>query len=96
MLLWFIYSNCFQLFTEFDFKNFGFFIAAAYLFFGILLVAGGFMQKPVLTVTTGLFIFIIPIVQIIRVFPKDLSQVLLIYLIPLSVGFYFFTNGNGE
>lgn len=96
MLVWFIYQNYFQSFTGFDFKSFSFYLTAAYLLFGVLLFAGGFIQKPTLTVISGMVIFIIPIVQLIRAFPKDLGDVLLLYLIPLSVGFYFFANGNNN
>jgi hypothetical protein len=96
MLIWFIYKNYLQTFTDFDLKNFDFYISAAYLLLGLLLLAGGLMQKPALTVVSGLFIFILPIVQLIRSFPEDPANVVLIYLIPLSVGFYFFTGGNNN
>jgi hypothetical protein len=96
MLLWFIYRNYFQSFSAFDFQHFSFYISVAYLLFGLLLLIGGFMQKPTLTVISGLAIFIIPIVQIIKAFPEELGNVLLLYLIPLAVGFYFFTGGNNN
>jgi hypothetical protein len=96
LLLWFIYENYVQGFPGFDFKSFHFYIAACYVLFGLLLLAGGFMQKPVFTVVSGLFLFVLPIVQLIRSFPETLGDVLLLYLIPLSVGFYFFTGGNND
>ena len=96
MLVWFIYRNYFQAFAGFDLKSFSFYIGAAYLLFGLLLLAGGLLQKPGLTVISGLAIFALPIVQLIRIFPEDLSNVLLLYLIPLSVGFWFFTSGNNQ
>jgi uncharacterized membrane protein YkgB len=96
MLVWFIYKNYFHLFSDFNFKDFSFYLGAAYILFGLMIFAGGFMQKPALTVISGLAIFIIPIVQLIRAFPDDLDNALLLYLIPLSVGFYFFTGGNNN
>lgn len=94
MLAWFIYITYFKVFTDFGLKDFTFYMATAYLLFGILLLAGGFMQKPTLTVISGLVIFILPIVQLIRVFPEEPGQVMLQYLIPMAAGFFFFTSGN--
>lgn len=71
MLIWFVYTNYFQTFSGFDFKSFSFYIGTAYLLFCLLILAGGFMQKPALTVISGLVIFIIPIVQLIKAFPDD-------------------------
>jgi len=96
LLVWFIYKNYFQTFTSFDLKSISFYIGAAYLLFGLLLLVGGFIQKSTLTMFSGLAIFVLPIVQLIRDFPDDLSNELLLYLIPLSVGFYFFTSGNNN
>jgi len=94
MLVWFIYRQYLTTFTGFDLSSFNFYVGAAYILFGLLLFAGGFMQKPGLTVAAGLAIFILPLVQLIRDFPESFTGVLLIYLIPLAVGFYFFTSGN--
>jgi hypothetical protein len=95
-ILWFVYEQYFIGFPGFDLKSFPFYIHTAYILFTVLLLAGGFMQKPALTVLSGLAIFVLPIVQLIHAFPKDLLPVLLLYLLPLSVGFYFFTHGNSE
>jgi hypothetical protein len=94
MLAYFIYQNYLEVFSGFDIKSFSFYISSAYILFGLLLIAGGFMQKPALTVVSGLAIFIIPIAQLVRSFPQDAGNVLLLYLVPLAVGFYFFTSGN--
>jgi hypothetical protein len=96
MLIWFVYRNYFRGLADFDPGNFNFYIDAAYVLFAILLFAGGFLQKPTLTVISGLFIFILPIIQLIRSFPADIQGNLLLYLIPVSVGFYFFTAGNSH
>jgi len=96
LLIWFVYLNYFEAFTNFDFKDFDFYIQAAYLLFAVLLLAGGFMKTESLTVLSGLGLFILPIIQLIRVFPADMAEALLLYLIPLAIGFNFFTSGNNQ
>jgi len=93
-LLWFVYERYFDTFPGFDLKAFSFYIHSGYILFAVLLLAGGFMQKPSLTVIAGLAIFILPIVQLIRDYPDEPLSVVLLYLLPLSIGFYFFTAGN--
>jgi hypothetical protein len=95
-MLWFVYQYYYKGFPGFDLKSFQFYIHAAYLLSALLLVIGGFLQKPAVTVLSGLAIFVLPIVQLIHAFPKEPLTVALLYLLPLSVGFYFFTAGNGN
>ncbi len=93
-LLWFVYERYFDTFPGFDLKAFTFYIHSGYILFAVLLLAGGFMQKPSLTVISGLTLFILPIVQLIRDFPDEPLSEVSLYLLPLSIGFYFFTAGN--
>jgi hypothetical protein len=95
-LLWFVYEHYLQDFPGFDLKSYPFYMHTAYILFAVLLVAGGFMQKPGLTVLSGLAVFVLPIVQLIHSFPGDPIKVALLYLLPISIGFYFFTSGNGN
>ena len=95
-ILWFVYEHYLKGFPGFDLKSFSFYIHAAYFVFAGMLVVCGFMQKPAVTVLSGLFLFILPVVQLIHAFPKDLMPVVLFYLLPMSGGFYFFTAGNGN
>ena len=95
-LLWFVYENYFKTFPGFDLKSFAFYISAAYLLFAILVLAGGFLQKPALTVISGLALFVLPIAQLIHGFPADPGKVVLLYLLPMAIGFYFFTGGNND
>jgi len=90
----FVYLNYVKGFPAFDLKSFSFYIHVAYVLFTVLLIAGGFMQKPAMTVVSGLALFILPVVLLIHSFPDDLVNGMLLYLIPLSVGFFFFTAGN--
>jgi hypothetical protein len=95
-ILWFVYVHYYKGFPGFDLKSFSFYIHAAYLVFALMLVAGGFMQKPAITVLSGLLILILPIVQLIHAFPNELPPVIMQYLLPISIGFFFFTAGNGK
>jgi hypothetical protein len=92
----FVYLNYAKGFPAFDLKSFSFYIHSAYMMFAVLLIVGGFMQKPTLTVVSGLFLFVLPIVLLIHSFPDDLLSGMLLYLIPLSTGFFFFTAGNNN
>lgn len=94
LLVWFIYENYFRSFTSFEVQRFEFYMGAAYVLFGALAFIGGFLQKGAITVFSGLVVFVLPIIQLIRSFPEEPFTVLLSYLIPLAVGFYLFTHGN--
>jgi hypothetical protein len=93
-LVWFVYQQYFAPFTEFNVKTLEFYIQAMYVVFALLLVIGGLVKKPVVTVISGLFIFVLPVVQLIRSFPGEFQKHMLIYLIPLAIGFHFFASGN--
>lgn len=93
-LLWFVYEHYFKAFPAYDLKSFSFYIHAAYILFAILLLTGGFFQKSSLTVISGLAIFVLPIVQLIHDFPGEPGKVILLFLLPIAIGFYFFTAGN--
>jgi hypothetical protein len=93
-LLWFVYEHYFGSFPAFDLKSFNFYIYAAYILFAVLLLVGGFLQKSTLTVISGLILFVLPIIQLIRDFPAEPLKVVMLYLLPASIGFYFFTAGN--
>ena len=95
-LLWFVYDHYFKAFPAFDLKSYSFYIHAAYILFAVLLLTGGFLQKSSLTVLAGLALFVLPIIQVIRDFPGDPLKVLPLFLLPLAIGFYFFTAGNGD
>jgi hypothetical protein len=93
-LLWFVYEHYLIPFPGFHVKSYPFYIHAAYILFALLLLAGGFLQKSTLTVLSGLALFILPVIQLVRNFPGDPLKVVLLYLLPIAIGFYFFTSGN--
>lgn len=94
LLAWFVFKNYAYTFADFDFNNFNFYVSAVYLLGAVLLIIAGFMKNTSLTVLTGLTLFVLPIVQLIRNFPADFSNQLLIFLLPIACGFYFFSSGN--
>jgi len=57
-----------------------------------MLVAGGFMQKPAVTVLSGLFIFILPLFSLFMHFKRFDACGFAVSTTPVS-GFYFFTAG---
>lgn len=83
-----------QPFIEFQWRHFGFYIHMAYLIAALFLIIGGALQKQALTVGSGLLLFVLPVVQLVRGLPDQLASVMIVYLIPLAVGFYFFAAGN--
>ena len=95
-ILFFVYEHFFKGFPGFDLKSFTFYVHSLYILSSVLLLVGGLIQKPALTVLAGLVIFVLPIVQLIHFFPKDILSDIMLYLLPLSAGFYFFTAGNGN
>jgi hypothetical protein len=96
VMVFFVYQYYFEPFTDFHLKDFAFYISAAYLLFTLLLCIGGMVQKETLSVLSGLALFVIPVVQVIRDFPDDFFKVGLVYLIPLAIGFTFFSYGNNQ
>jgi|WetSurMetagenome_2_1015567.scaffolds.fasta_scaffold118061_2 hypothetical protein len=96
VIVFFVYYNYFHSFTDFDLKSFGFYISGCYCLFALLLLAGGLSQNETLTVISGLGIFVLPVIQLIREFPRDILDNMLIYLVPLAVGFAFFSFGNNK
>jgi hypothetical protein len=71
-----------------------FIIAMVAVIFGALLIVGGMLSKPGLTIISGLAITILSIYKIIISFNGTLDHYLIAQFLPLALGFYFFTNGN--
>ncbi len=94
LIIWFVYVNHFMTFADFQLKSFEFYVSAAFIIGAILLVAGGLSAKEGLTVIGGLIIFILPVVQLLKFFPENITETAFNYLIPLTTGFVFFTSGN--
>jgi len=97
LTLWMAYLYYFDTFKTFEFRSVIFWFAAAYVVFSVLLFAGGLVSKHTLTVISGLFLFLAPIVRlIVSGFPGDPVSSLFVYFIPLATGFHFLTRGNSD
>ena len=90
-MLYHLYSN---IISTWAFTAFSFIIAMVVIIFGALLIVGGILSKPGLTIISGLAITILSIYKIINSFNGILDHYLITQFIPLALGFYFFTNGN--
>ncbi|HEY4788237.1 MAG TPA: hypothetical protein VIH57_19425 [Bacteroidales bacterium] len=90
-ILYNLYSN---VLSTMAFTNLSFLVALAIVVFGFLLLIGGLMAKPTLTIIAGLGITLITVYKIIISFNGMFDHYLVSQLIPLAIGFYFLTNGN--
>ena len=97
LILWMVYLYYFSAFKTFEFSGDSFWFAAAYVVFSVLLFTGGFVNKHTLSVISGLFLFLIPVVQLLIIgLPADLTSGLFVLFLPLATGLYFFTHGNTD
>ena len=92
-ILYNLYNN---ILSTFALANISYLVALSILIFGILIIIGGFIAKPTLTIISGLVITCLTIYKIIISFNGTIDHYLVSQLIPLTIGFYFFTNGNDQ
>lgn len=81
-------------FTAFQLELTSFWYAAIYVVFAALLIIGGFIPEQALTVISGLIIMLLSVVLIFITYITFYST--LQYLLPATVGFYFFCKGNNK
>lgn len=86
------YVNYFDTFMTFSFNGLGYFIAAGYVLFTFMLLAGGFVKKSQTTVLAGLFIAALSV--FLMVYNGFSADKLLMHFIPFSLGFNFLAKGN--
>lgn len=77
-----------------NFSNFNFYLAAIMLLLGVLLFYSAAFSKSSMTIIVGLIIFLVSLYKLMVSFNGSIDGYLITHLVPLSVGFYFFTNGN--
>jgi len=77
-----------------SFESIRFYVALAFVIFSVLLLVGGFLSKPGLTVISGLIIFLLSTYQLVISFNGRIDISLVLYLFPLSIGFFFLCQGN--
>lgn len=71
-----------------------FYITFALVIFAVLLLVGGFMSKPGLTVISGLIIFLLSGYQLVVLFNGRIDLDYTVHLFPLAIGFFFLCQGN--
>ena len=92
----FVYTTYFDTFSEFSFKNPGFFIAAAFILLAALLIIGGFLKKSTLTVLSALAICILSVVMMFLIEGDFKLAHLYAFFTPAAIGFYFIARGNNR
>jgi len=80
--------------SRINFESVRFYITLAFIIFSVLLLVGGFLSKPGLTVISGLVIFLLSVYQLVISFDGRIDVNLVLYLFPLSIGFFFLCQGN--
>lgn len=93
MLVWLImhYAGTLQVLNVHD-QNF--YLALAFVLFGILLLAGGFSSKPGLTVISAIFLTLLFIYKIYLNFVPQVTEPQIISFMLLSVSIYFMSSAN--
>lgn len=90
-MLYHVYSNVISTWT---FTNLSFIIAVVAILLGIMIIVGGVLSKPGLTIVAGLLLTLLSLYKMVITFNGNINQYLIAQFIPLAIGFYFFTNGN--
>ncbi len=78
----------------FDFKSIQFYIALVFALFSILLVIGGFLSKPALTVFSGIMLFFASVYEIVILSSEGVTVELAMYGVIATTALYFVTAGN--
>ena len=90
----FIFVACFHTIKTFDYKSIQFYVAVVFSLFGTLLFIGGFLNKPGITVFSGLMLFIACIYEIVILFSSHAKAEISVLIVIATVAFYFVTAGN--
>lgn len=90
------YASFFNTFMFFNMASLAFYISAAFIIFSVLLFAGGFSGNNSLTALSGLFVFLLSLLEIILIVRGNgiSGKVLNTYLPLASIGLFFWSNGN--
>lgn len=93
VLAWLIMHNVSTI-QGLDVHNLNFYIALGFVFFGLLLFAGGFSSKPGLTVISAIFLSLLFIYKIYLNFIPSVTENQVISFVLLSVSIYFLSSAN--
>lgn len=89
-----LFQLYFNVISTLNFANISFLLDLGIVLFGILIIIAAIISKQGLAVISGLVVALICIYKIVISFNGTIDHYLVWQLIPFSIGFYFFTNGN--
>jgi len=93
-VLFFVFNDFFRPLKTFDFTSIRFYVAIAFYLFAFLLLIGGFMKKPSITVLSGLMLFLASVYEIIIRSSSGILSEIAQFSVIATISFYFFTAGN--
>ena len=93
LVLYLFFGNIHSL-GHINFQSIQFYIPLGLILFSVLLLVGGLLSKPGLTVISGLVIFLLSVYKLVISFDGRIDVNLIICLFPLSIGFFFLCQGN--
>lgn len=95
-LITFIFAMFFDVIDSWNFTDINYLISFGFIAASVLLIIGGFFASNTLTVISGILIFLLALGSIIFSYidTGKFSNIILIYLMPAAIGFYFFARGN--
>ncbi len=91
-LLMFAYTQYFETIKDFNYESLTFYIALLFCIFSVLIFITGFIEKPTITVISGLVLAIISIYNLVKLFEGGVSQTMSIFILISGVAFYFLAN----
>ncbi|MBN2349240.1 MAG: hypothetical protein JXJ22_10400 [Bacteroidales bacterium] len=89
-----IFFANYTIFLNFNIKSVGFYFSLIFLLSGLLLLVGGFLKDPSLTIISSLIILILSVYQLIKIFNGSIGEYLIDEFISVSLAFYFLSAGN--
>ena len=96
-LITFIFISFFNEIQEFNFTDPNYLIAFGFILSAALIIIGGFLPRSSLTVIAGILIFLLSLFAIIWDYIENKkldTNIILTYIFPAAIGFYFFARGN--
>lgn len=93
-IAFFLFVAFWQNLKTLDFSSIQFYVALVFMVFGLMLLIGGFLKNPLLTVFSGLMLFFSSAFKIVLLFPEGISLELAIFFVVATTSLHFFTIGN--
>ncbi len=78
----------------FDFSSVGFYLAAVFTLFSVLLFIGGFLAKPAMTVISAFFLFGLSVYFFIDDFSSEPGPSMVLFMLSASAMLLLFSSGN--